>query len=191
MTMSAESCSPGARVHDDALMTRVRNSDPRAFKELFSRHYDAALRYAATLCGNREDAHDLAQEAFIRVYRGAAQYHAQGRFRSWLFTIVRNLMTDRVKRRVVNTATGPGALAAAEKVSSPAGGDPGDSFLDRLSELSGEQREIIVLRVVEEMSYAELASITGLREDHLRQIVSRALAKLREKGASNELQSAE
>lgn len=189
--MSADSRTSHTRIHDDALMAQVRTADPRAFRELFSRHYDAALRYAAMLCGNREDARDLAQETFIRVYRGAAQYQAQGRFRSWLFTIVRNLATDRVKKRAVKTLSGPDALAAVAKAAAPAHGDSGGSVLSCLGDLDEEQREIIVLRVVEEMTYTEIASITGLREDHLRQIVSRGLAKLRVKGAGHELQSAE
>ncbi|HOY66219.1 MAG TPA: sigma-70 family RNA polymerase sigma factor [Candidatus Ozemobacteraceae bacterium] len=182
--MSAESRNPTAADADDALMTRVQRADPHAFRELFARHYDAALRYATVLAGNREDARDHVQEAFVRVYRGSGQYQMQGRFRGWLFTIIRNLVLDRAKRRTVRTTGAPAALARAENRPAPAPDRDAGNSLDRLAGLDEEQREIIVLRVVEEMSYAELASITGLREDHLRQIVSRALAKLRTKGAS-------
>ncbi|HNW36042.1 MAG TPA: RNA polymerase sigma factor [Candidatus Ozemobacteraceae bacterium] len=189
--MSADPRPPMAQITDDSLMAQIQRSDQRAFRDLFARHYNAALRYAFLLCGNREDARDLIQEAFVRVYRGAVQYKMQGRFRGWLFTIVRNLAADRVKRRTVKTTGSPAALSAAAKAPAPPVREGGSSFLAQLAGLSEEQREIIVLRVVEEMTYAEIASITGLREENLRQIVSRGLTKLREKGASNELQPAE
>jgi len=188
--MSSDPRPPTTQNTDDSLMTQVQRSDQRAFRELFSRYYDAALRYASLLCGNREDACDLIQDAFVRVYRGAAQYKMQGRFRGWLFTIIRNLAADRVKRQVVRTTGSPAALSAAAKAPAlPA--REGNAPFEKLAGLTDEQREIIVLRVVEEMTYAEIASITGLREENLRQIVSRGLSKLREEGASNELQPAE
>ncbi|HEY9070779.1 MAG TPA: sigma-70 family RNA polymerase sigma factor, partial [Candidatus Ozemobacteraceae bacterium] len=129
--MSAESRSPAAANPDDALMARVRRADPNAFRELFTRHYDAALRYATVLAGNREDARDHVQEAFVRVYRGAVQYQMQGRFRGWLFTIIRNLVLDRAKRRTVQTTGTPAALARAENRPAPPSDRDVASGLDR------------------------------------------------------------
>jgi RNA polymerase sigma-70 factor (ECF subfamily) len=84
---------------DVALMIRVRDDDPVAFEELVRRYQDRLLTVMYHLVGNREEAEDLAQEVFLRVYRHRKEYHPQAKFSTWLFTIAHHLAQNVYRRR--------------------------------------------------------------------------------------------
>src|SRR4051794_802893 len=72
---------------DVRLMLRVRGDDPAAFKELVEKYQHRLIGILAHLCGSADEAEDLAQEVFLRVYRARAEYHPQAKFSTWFFTI--------------------------------------------------------------------------------------------------------
>ena len=113
--------APGAdRATDHELIRRAQEQDEDAFRLLVERYQERAVRVALNLISNREDARDLTQEAFVRVFRNLHRFDFQHEFPTWLFRIVTNLAIDHLrKRRPTWSTQGPGP-----------GEDGEESFLD-------------------------------------------------------------
>lgn len=169
---------------DAALVRRVRDGDPEAFRLLVERHHDDALRYATHLLGDAADAEDAVQETFVRAYRYLASYREQDRFRAWLWRILvnrcRTLAVDRSRRPQ------PRDLAQCPDLVDPASPD---ADLDRavlrrelaaaLASLPADQREAVLLHLVEGLSYPEISAATGAGVSALKMRVHRACERLR------------
>src|SRR5437588_2992996 len=84
---------------DIRLMLRVRDDDPAAFAELVERFQHRLIGIMHHLVGNADEAEDLAQEVFLRVYRTRKRYHPQAKFSTWLFTIANNLALNTLRSR--------------------------------------------------------------------------------------------
>ena len=146
------------------------------FRELMLPHLDAAYNLARYLTNDANTAEDVVQEAFLRAFRSFDSYRG-GPPRAWLFAILRNCWRDRVgekvrrERIVVSDATL--SEAQAEAVAAvPADTDTPEESLARAREIDTVRgviaalpepfRETLVLREMEEMSYREIASVTGV-----------------------------
>ncbi len=81
------------------LMLRVKEGDVKAFEQLVELHQNAVVGTCARMLNNIEDAHDIAQQVFIRVWRSAPRYEVTAKFTTWLFTITRNLVFNETRRR--------------------------------------------------------------------------------------------
>ncbi len=176
---------------DDALMEQFRQGKTGAFRILFLRHLGLVVRYAASLCGNWETARDLAQEVFLKLCRHVNDYEGRSRFKSWLLTLTRNMVIDLKRKKSPPTVSLPDdpdrwSLFADTGSATDALNDPADTA-KWLSGLTPEQREIMILRHVEHLSYTEITEITGIREGTLRQIIFRALRQLREEARADGL----
>jgi RNA polymerase sigma-70 factor (ECF subfamily) len=154
-----------------------------AFPTLVADHQDRVFTIAVRVLGNRSDAEEAAQDAFVRAYRAIAGYPAERirelRLRPWLATIVLNVCRNRVRvRRVATTelAFEPAAEPAADPFSSRHGRD---TWADLLSHLPPAQRAAVVLRHVDGLSYAEMAEALGRPEGTVKAQVHRGLATLR------------
>ncbi|MCZ6596660.1 MAG: sigma-70 family RNA polymerase sigma factor [Planctomycetota bacterium] len=86
-------------VSDHELIRRAQAGEERAFELLVQRHQDRAFRVARNLVGHREDAADLAQEAFVRIFRSLERFDFEHEFPTWLYRIVTNLGIDHLRRR--------------------------------------------------------------------------------------------
>ncbi len=84
---------------DQELVKRIKQNDSSAFSELVTRYRARALRIAYSLVGNRQDAEDIAQEAFIRVYRGIFRFRETSGFFTWFYRIVINLCRDEQRKK--------------------------------------------------------------------------------------------
>ena len=84
---------------DVRLMVRVRNEDPGAFEELVEKYQHRLVAVLHHVVGNAEEAEDLAQEAFLRIYRARKKYRARAKFSTWLFTIANNLALNALRSR--------------------------------------------------------------------------------------------
>src|SRR5262245_36170070 len=84
---------------DHELIRAAQRGEERAFAELVQRHEERAVRVALALIANREDARDLAQEAFLRVFRNLERFDFQHEFTTWLYRIVTNLAIDLLRKR--------------------------------------------------------------------------------------------
>ena len=98
-TISESSGQLALRDPDVRLMHRVRDDEPGAFQELVELYQQRLLSVLTHLVGRSEEAEDLAQEVFLRVYRARKKYHARSKFSTWLFTIANNLALNALRSR--------------------------------------------------------------------------------------------
>jgi RNA polymerase sigma-70 factor (ECF subfamily) len=169
---------------DADVVRRVLDGDADAFKVLVDRYYDRCLRLATHLLGAGGDAEDAVQDAFLRAYRHLGAYQERDRFSAWLFRIVVNQARTVGARR--RGAQALHARAFAElgghepSVEHPADHDAVREELDRaLARLDPDQREAVVLKFTEDMTYDEMSAVTGVGVSALKMRVQRACRRLR------------
>ena len=166
---------------DGALVERSLAGDPRAFTELVDRHAAACLRFATRMLGDRSDAEDATQDAFLRAHRSLARYDDRSPFRTWLFAILinrcRTLMTQRLRRerRIV---VDDEILARSSVDSDRPSAELREEIEWALSLLAAEQREAFLLRHVEQLNYEEMGIVTGAGTSALKMRVKRACERL-------------
>jgi RNA polymerase sigma-70 factor (ECF subfamily) len=180
---------------DIRLMLRVRDDDTTAFTELVSHYQHRLVGIMHHLVGNAEEAEDLAQEVFLRVYRNRKKYSPQAKFSTWLFTIANNLALNALRNRsrkpvVPLEASESGPMGRPEEQLARDAG-PTPSFGLRQAELATRiraaldtlnerQKMAVVLNKYEDMNYAEIAEVMGLTTKAVKSLLSRARARLRE-----------
>jgi RNA polymerase sigma-70 factor (ECF subfamily) len=179
-------------ISDEALCVRVAARDEAAFDLLVERYQARAYRLAWSLVRDSEDARDLSQEAFLRVYRSAGRFRGQARFSTWFYRILVNLAMDHRRRRrwwqraiAPNAEDGEEALVERQRSGEP---DPGErvseeQVMTRLWEavhrLSPQQRATVVLSVQEQLSTSEIATVLDISEPTVRVHLHRAVQALR------------
>ncbi len=154
---------------DEALVREAQTGGPDAFRMLFHRHKDAGYSYCHRILGNAFDAEDAAQEAFVRSYEGLSTLDHPASFRYWLYTIVRNEVFGRLRRRKqYRQVTLNEADDEVWEVETPLElairGERAALLQHLLDRLRPEYREAVVLREQEGFSYAEIAAVTGASE---------------------------
>jgi len=171
------------RPEDVALAERLAADLDGHFEALLLAHQDRLFTIALRTSGDRHDAEELVQDAFVRAYRALASWPAERirelRLRGWLTTILLNAGRNRARvRRVPTTelAFDPGAEPAADPL---ARRDERDTWARLLATLSPAQRTAVVLRHVDGLSYAEIAEAVGRPEGTVKAHVHRGLAALR------------
>ena len=175
---------PAGLRSDQDLVSEVLAGNAEAFAGLVRRYRQTYARFAIRMLGDRDDAEDALQSAFLRAFRGLAQCAEPDRFGAWLYRIVVNecrTAATRRGRRVQVLVRNPMALAAAVKEQ-----DYSWSLAVRqeiqhaLNQLPSDQREAFLLKYVEELSYEEMTELTGAGVSALKMRVKRASARLRE-----------
>ena len=166
---------------DRAIIQEVLAGDVEAFSRLVDRHYDRCARIAMRILGNREDAEEAVQDAFLRAFRALASYEDRERFSAWLSRILINqcrTIRTRVQRR--EEVFSHLDLADAELFADAESVESAWPDLERaLAQLPADQREAVVLRYSDDLTYEEMARITGAGESALKMRVQRAFARLR------------
>lgn len=168
---------------DAELVSAVLAGDTDAFGELVRRYQHAYFRFAARMLGNRDDADDALQSAFVRAYRSLAGCRTPERFGAWLYQIVINecrtlaISRQRRERRFIAADEAPEPVLETEPVSDTADAALIQRALDRLDPA---QREAFVLKHVEELEYEEMAELTGASVSALKMRVKRARERLKQ-----------
>lgn len=168
-------------MNDLAIIHRVLDGDVEAYARLVDRHFDRCARLAFRIIGNREDAEEALQDAFLRAYNALGDYEERERFAAWLTRIVvnqcRTTLARTRRREAVFLDLDPGELSFAATWSEEEHSGPD---LERaLAQLPVAQREALVLRYADDLTYEEMARITGAGESALKMRVQRAFARLR------------
>ena len=183
--------------HDKALMVRIAAGDEGALRELIEKHQGAVYGTITKMLGDPVEAQDLAQQAFVRVYRAAGSYRATAQFKTWIFTIVRNLVFNEHRRR--SRAVLVPLHPPENDMGNPGGGahlDPPDlanktpdedvlqrEMLRKIDEailaLPEQQRLAIVLRRYDEFSYEQIAEILKTSVPATKSLLFRARETLR------------
>jgi len=142
---------------DEELMPLVNNGAPKAFAALYDRHSQAAYCLAYRMMGEKQAAEDLAQEAFIKVWRRAGSYRAQkGSVRTWILSIVHNRGIDQLRSHASRRRT-------QEKIeASAASSQPSEAFAETWRNTQSEQvREALNTLPKEQLKILELAYFSG------------------------------
>ena len=178
---------------DAELVERLKKGDGRALDELFRRHRDAAYGIAYRLVGNREDALDVVQEAFIHVMRGVETFRGQSSFRTWLYRIVTHAALDYRRYRALRTAESLDIDTAPEPAGAAPQRTPQEEAADRdlavaidkaLANVSEKNRAALVLFAIEGQTYQEVADILGISVGTVMSRIFNARQRLRELMAS-------
>jgi len=175
---------------DHDLMKACARGEMGSFAELVRRHKDFITNYLYRYTGDFRTAEDLAQEAFLRVFRKIPEYNATAKFTTWLYTIATNLAKDEFKRRsrhpaVPLEAQRPGADTSQIVTAAPPAATPRPeeassreelrSYVhESLEALDPEAKEILVLREVQGLAYDEIAGILGVPVGTVKSRISRA-----------------
>jgi len=169
---------------DAAVVRRVLEGDVDAFAMLVDRYSDRYARYAVHMVGNREDAEEALQDAFVRAYRSLGQYREEERFAAWLYRILVNQCRTVVAKQRRRDRTFLELDPAELDVEADAPADDALPLRDQLEralqQLPPDQREAVVLKYSEDLSYEDMAAITGAGVSALKMRVKRAFARLRE-----------
>jgi RNA polymerase sigma-70 factor (ECF subfamily) len=170
------------------LVVRAQGGDGEAFGALVRQFQQRAYRTAFYMTGSHDDADDVAQEAFLRAYRGLAGFDRRAEFGTWLHRIVINTALNhlRARRRARAQTTGPEAGAGAvEPAPDPAGRaeslERARAALAALAELTPALRVTLVLATVEDMPYKEIAQALGIPEGTVAWRVNQARKQLRQR----------
>ena len=174
-----------------ALMTRARSGDPAAFDDLTRCLRGRAFHVAHSLVGSREDALDLCQETFLKVFRARDSYDPAQPFLPWFHRILRNTCFSflRKKRRVRSlSAARPEDGESDFEIEDPTPGptlgleltERADLFRSALETLGANDREVLALRHFEDLSYREIAEHLGIPEGTVMSRLFHARRRLRE-----------
>jgi len=167
---------------DEELLSRVAGGDPAAVRALVARKLPRLLSLAGRMLGDAPEAEDVAQEAFLRVWKQAPKWRpGAARFDTWLHRVALNLCYDRLRRRrEVATAEPP---ERADEGPAPDRGleasDTGRRVAQALQALPERQREAIVLCHYQELGNIEAAAVMGVSVEALESLLGRGRRALR------------
>ena len=180
---------------DRADMARLAGGHDAALNDLMERHATPVFHFLCRMLANEDDANDLAQETFVRVFRAKASFKTSERFSTWLYTIAANLARNQFRWRARHPnvsldaePSGDGQPLSATLPDSAA--NPGDAALAReraaavqsaVNQLPEDLREAIVLCEWEELSMTEAATIAEATPKAIESRLYRARQMLREK----------
>lgn len=180
---------------DEELYERFLGGDSRALGALYDRHARALMAFASQQGAARPE--DVVQDAFLRVVRNGQSFQGQSKFRTWLYSIARNLCIDAARRDrfrngpSLDAPTGQGeGLSLGERIAADAPHLDGarttadkqfrGAYEAALAGLPDEQREVFTLREVAGLSFAEIAETTACNENTVKSRMRYALKALRE-----------
>jgi len=171
---------------DLALVEAFKRGEESAFTALVIKYREPVYRIARRMVHSHEDASDVTQEVLIRVHRALPRFAGRAQLRTWLFRITVNLCLDFAARRSRDVLTGVGDLLK-EPVAHPHDGpaewverrELGETVAQAIEMLPPRQRAMVVLRVYQDLPYADISRIMGCAEGTVKATMFAAFAKLR------------
>ena len=174
---------PDRPADEQDLARRASSGDRRAFAALYDLHVEAVYRYAFYRVRTDAEAEDVTSEVFHRALVAMPRYEPRRPFLAFLYTIARNIVTDRLRRQRPE-ASFEDAIAHPSDTPGPddraVAMDNARHLRAAVSRLTPLQQEVVILRFLEDRSIKEIAEITGKPESTIRGLQMRALAALRE-----------
>ena len=155
--------------------------NPAAFGRLYDRFVQRIYRYVYSRVGNAHEAEDITSQTFIAAYESLRRYRERGQFLAWLFRIARSKINDHFRRsrrevgldaaeRIVEVDDALGALIQNEELI---------RLQALIKKINDDERELIRLRYVADLSFVEMAELLGKREDAVKKSVYRLLGRLK------------
>ena len=169
---------------DRLLMAQVRDGDPEALDRLIQRYWGSLLQFAYGFTSSQDEAEDIVQETFVRIWRSRSTWRSTGTVRSYLFTISRNLCLHREERRQVRDGWRDREQLRPRRAPSPLAHLEANEVLaalnQALEELPPRRREVFRLVCLQGLSYREAAQVMEVAVPTVANQMSAALASLRE-----------
>ena len=165
---------------DEELMSDAARGNLLAFEQLVRRHQASAWNAAFRLLGNANDAEDVAQEAFLRILQASHRYQPTAAFRTYLYRILTRLCRDHRRKATPSSCPNPdeepgqGPSPEANAVK----GEERRVVQDALESLPSRQREAVVLRYYENLSYDEVGQIMGTSRKGVERLLTKGRAAL-------------
>lgn len=175
------------------LLKRSKDGDIQAFEQLIENYQTKVFNIALRIIGNYDDANDLAQEVFLRVYKSIKSFKGESSFSTWIYKITKNVCLDEIRKR-----RNKNVISLDEEIKLNSGevtrqvessDDTPDVALEKsemkdlinkaISELSDEHRVVIVLRDIQGFSYEEIAKIIDCPEGTVKSRINRARKALK------------
>jgi len=171
---------------ESTLVARARRGEAAAYEELVRMHQAIAFRVALVNAGDRADAEEAVQDAFLKAYRALGRFRTGAPFRPWLLKIVANEARNRRRsagRRAGLTLRVAGTAASGDAAPSPEAAvltdERREELLDAIGRLDDRDRDILVHRFLLELDEQETAEALGIRRGTVKSRTSRALERLR------------
>ena len=166
------------------LISRARGGDREAFGALVEQYRDNVYRLAYRMCGNAYDADEAAQEAFVAAWRALPNFRGDAKFSTWLYRLTTNAAIDVMRREKRHQTVGDGEMVdLADDADSPQETvertEQQEAVQKALGTLSEEYREVLLLRYMEELDYAEIAEVLQLPSGTVKSRINRAKAALK------------
>jgi RNA polymerase sigma-70 factor (ECF subfamily) len=177
------------------LLRRLRDRDERAFRELVETHRDRVFNITYRMLGDRAEAEDVAQEVFISVFKTIDTFREEAKFSTWLYRVTVNHCKNRIKYLARRHDRDRDELDETSHETNGAAGMPRHVQPDRalegaqlevllqeaIAHLDDDQRVVVVLRDVEDLSIEEICEITGLPDGTVKSRLHRARLVLRKR----------
>jgi RNA polymerase sigma-70 factor, ECF subfamily len=191
--------SDGDEQSELRFLERLRAHDERAFNELVEAYEQRVFRLVHRMLGRRDEAEDMAQEVFVQVFKAVGTFRGESKISTWIYRIAVNLCKNRIKylsRRHEGSQQELEPIAERAPLSQAKGVTFGDVarpdhmvegfqlelIVKRcIGEIEPDFREVLVLRDVEDLSYEEIAEITGLADGTVKSRIHRARGMLKQK----------
>ena len=170
-------------MNDDALVEQIKLGDERAAEELIKRYYTPVLHYCKRQCFNQEKAEDLTQETFLKLFKNLSGYKEKRKFKAYLYTIANHLCID--ESRKIKECTLENEEEIRDECNEMRRIEDKSEIDYLLNVLSPEQREAVILRFGEELSFWEIAKVMGCNMRTAQSRVRNAL-KIMRKEQENE-----
>jgi RNA polymerase sigma-70 factor (ECF subfamily) len=169
----------GLQTEESLLISRARDGDQDAFRQLVERYQGAVYNLAYRMLGDPNDAEDAAQEIFVRIYRQLGRYDPTRKFSTWTLAIATNYCIDQLRRRRMQLVPLENIIPWARSQEAGPEGEAitqeGRDEVQRLiKQLPEKYRAPLVLRYFDELSCAEIAEVLGMPEGTVKTQIHRA-----------------
>jgi len=177
------------KISDEDLIEKFQRGDIYAYELIVKRYKDQLLNFVYRFLGNQEEAEDVVQETFLRVYRNRHAYQRVAKFSTWIYTIAGNLARTELRRRNRRRIFSLSTLGVEDKeyeisdeLLSPERHTNtvlSEEIIQReINKLSSKFREVIILRDIQELSYEEISKIIRVPIGTVKSRVNRARLRL-------------
>jgi len=171
--------------NDNFYIQKIKNGDVGAYAYLVDRHKKMAFNIAKQIIGNREDAEEVTQDAFLKAYQALDTYKGESKFSTWLYRIIYNAAISKMRKKKLNVTSIDEDYSATVNVKSTQSAlqslanEEQKNYINRaLDKMNGDEKLIVTLFYLEENSVDEVSEVTGLSVANVKVKLHRSRKKL-------------
>lgn len=179
--LKTEPVDKGPGQEDEATLIRQAQREPAAFQAIYRNWVTRIYQFILARVSDQADAEDLTSQVFLSAYQALPGYRDKGQFAAWLFTIARNQVNGHFRSKKVTEVPLESlrhASADADALKTIIHGDEIECLSKLIQTLPEREQELIQLRYVAELRFADIATVLGRREDAVKKNLYRIQARL-------------